>query len=80
MRWLVAALAVLLWSGTYAVSCWWWPFAHCRCCHGTGSHARKDGAVFRPCRWCRGSGKRLRLGRRVYNFVHVRRERANGGG
>jgi hypothetical protein len=57
----------------YALSCWWWPFAHCLCCHGAGKHHRGDGKVHRLCRWCKGSGRRLRIGRRVRNAIVARR-------
>ena len=66
------AAAVLAW---YALSCWWFPLAHCWCCRGRGSHSRDDGTVYRPCggwrcwpRGCGGTGRRWRVGRRVWNF------------
>lgn len=66
------AAAVLVW---YALSCWWFPLGHCRCCHGRGAHSRDDGKVYRVCAgwrcWpgsCGGSGRRWRVGRRVWNF------------
>lgn len=69
--WAVVAAAVSIYTG----SCWWFPFGYCMCCKGRGSHKRKDGKVFRDCRhilgWgCGGTGRRLRAGRRVYNFIH----------
>ena len=54
----------------YAASCWWFPFARCRWCSGTGRWARSDGQVFRDCWWCGGLGRRWRIGRRVWNFFH----------
>jgi hypothetical protein len=63
----------------YAGECWWFPFARCWCCGGSGKHLRKDRKVFRDCRWCRGSGRRLRVGRQVWNWWAARRREADGG-
>jgi len=69
--WLLGALTLA--AVGYAVSCWWWPFAPCRRCHGHGRFARADSKVWRVCRRCKGSGSRLRTGRRVWNrFARVR--------
>ncbi|MDP9799326.1 hypothetical protein J2S43_007838 [Catenuloplanes nepalensis] len=64
----LAAAAVLKYVG----SCAWWPFAPCWCCSGTGTHARRDGAVWRACRMCTGTGRRVRIGRTIYNRLSGR--------
>jgi hypothetical protein len=65
---LIIAGVVAVVAGWYALGCWWRPLAYCLCCSGAGTHARKDGKVFRNCWWCNGSGRRWRIGRRVWNF------------
>ena len=56
-------------AGIYAGSCAWFPWAKCWCCGGDGKHHRKDRKVFRDCKWvCKGTGRRLRVGRRIYNY------------
>ncbi len=62
---ILTAVVYVLW---YALACWLWPFARCRCCSGTGRHAR--GKHFRDCWWCKGGGRRWRLGRRIWNYLH----------
>jgi hypothetical protein len=71
----IAALAavVVVLGGVYAVACWARPFARCFRCSGTARIARFGRE--RPCRWCAG-GRRLRLGRRAYNFFAARRVQA----
>lgn len=61
------AILAAVWVAGYAVSCWWFPFGKCWCCHGRGTHSRKDGKVFRDCKWiCKGTGRRRRIGRTAY--------------
>jgi hypothetical protein len=65
----VLAITAFGWAVYYAVSCWWFPFGNCWCCHGRGRHDRKDGRVFRDCRMCRGAGRRRRVGRTVFEWA-----------
>lgn len=76
LPWPILAVTVAAAVILYTASCTWWPFARCRCCDGTGRHARNDGKVFRRCRWCRSTGRRLRLGRRAYNALRRRQRDA----
>lgn len=69
--WLALAGAAFVCALIYAVSCWWFPFAHCSC--SGGKVMREDGKVFRVCRRCGGSGRRLRVGRRVWNHFAAKR-------
>lgn len=74
---LTAAIALIV--GVYAALCWAFPFAPCRRCHGVGrirARAGLFGHSVRDCRWCRGSGRRLRLGRRLWNALARRHQRA----
>jgi hypothetical protein len=65
---ILIGLVVIVPAG-YVASCWWWPFARCWRCDGTGRFARKDGRVWRNCRRCKGSGRRLRIGRWLWNWA-----------
>lgn len=69
------ALFLLL---AYPVSCWWFPFADCRVCKGTGLHRSDSNRRHsRICWWCRGARKRLRWGRRLFNALNRRRQEAD---
>ena len=64
------ALATLTALG-YAGTCWVLPFGTCHRCHGTGHRPGHLGIRLRPCRRCKASGRRLRYGRRAYNYLHT---------
>lgn len=67
---LIVAVATLLWAVYYGLACLIWPFRECRKCQGVGKfRARWGGRGWRRCPRCKGSGERLRLGRRVWNYV-----------
>ncbi|MEV0146322.1 MULTISPECIES: hypothetical protein [unclassified Nonomuraea] len=71
---IVAAL-ILLWLLGYAAACAADPFARCRRCHGVGKTLKTNGSVGRWCRRCDATGLRLRLGRRLYNYLrHLSRD------
>jgi hypothetical protein len=72
--WAGVVVIGLLAAAVYAASCWWFPFAACPRCHGTGKRTRGDGKVHRLCKRCDGTGRRLRVGRRVYNAYTRRRD------
>jgi hypothetical protein len=50
----------------YTGLCWVRPFAECRWCPPTPKRPRGR----RYCRWCGNTRLRLRIGRRVWNFIH----------
>lgn len=58
----------------YGVSCWLWPMTTCsrERCEGGRIYREPDRRVWRDCRRCKGSGKRIRVGRRVFNWWHAR--------
>ncbi len=66
----LAATALLV----YALACWWWPFANCGRCEGSGKRRSPTGRRFGKCRRCKGSGMRLRHGRRAWNALHSTHE------
>jgi hypothetical protein len=53
----------------YAVACWALPFGRCRFCGGKAHHATLILRRLRPCRLCKGTGRRLRYGRRAFNYL-----------
>jgi hypothetical protein len=73
----ICAAVSLLLLAAYPASCWWFPFARCRLCDGTGRrHSESQRRNFRPCWWCKGTGRRLRWGRRLFNALQRRRREA----
>jgi hypothetical protein len=60
-------LAVLGWVGWRQLLCWWFPFAPCRRCDGSGK--RRSGKYWRPCRRCKGTGRKTRLGHRIWDWT-----------
>ncbi|HVB45593.1 MAG TPA: hypothetical protein VNF47_23200 [Streptosporangiaceae bacterium] len=68
-----AAPLILILAGlavTWAARAYWWPFARCRRCQGTGKNAGSNGKRWGRCRKCKGSGSRQRWGsRRVHRAV-----------
>ncbi|GAA0950619.1 hypothetical protein [Nonomuraea longicatena] len=71
-----ALLAALVWALGYAAACAVAPFARCRRCEGVGKTITPKGRVKRWCRYCQSTGLRLRIGRRLYNYL--RRLRHDG--
>jgi hypothetical protein len=70
-------VAVLLTVG-YVNACITWPFTNCHRCHGDGKQPPFfGGRTFRICRRCHGTGRRLRTGRKVWNFFHRLHGEAN---
>ena len=58
----------------YAAACAVSPFGRCWHCRGFGFKIRQSRFTGRlrrgrDCHWCHGTGLRLRLGRRLYNFL-----------
>ena len=63
----LVALIVLGFLGWRLLAIWLFPYAPCRHCRGTARH--RSGQYWRPCRRCRGTGRRIRLGRRVWDWT-----------
>ena len=70
---LAAVVAPFAGAG-YMVACWLWPFAACRKCEGAGKFKTSSGRALRKCRRCKGSGERLRLGRKIWNYIQAKRK------
>jgi hypothetical protein len=73
---LLASLAILGYAVCYLGACALFPFGNCRRCKGTGKLrnpiARR---TFRLCPRCDGTGRRVRIGRRVYEYFRSEHER-----
>jgi hypothetical protein len=66
----LATLASVGYAACYAVACRYFPFGNCRACKGTGKrHAPIFRKSFRLCTRCAGTGRRVRLGRRLYEYL-----------
>lgn len=68
---LLTATAIVAAVAGYFAACTFWPFAKCPGCDGTGRKMSPSGKHWREHRRCKGTGRRLRLGRRVFNFFHT---------
>lgn len=64
------AVVAALW---YIAHCAWYPFAACLWCGGKARVRSSCGRSWRRCRACKGTGERVRVGRRVYDWVVGRR-------
>lgn len=74
MRLAMTAIAIAGVVGVvYLAGCLVWPFTACAKCEGAGKHRSPSGRAWRTCRRCKGSGGRLRVGRRVVNYLWRRR-------
>jgi len=71
---LAATLAATVLAAGYLLACWIWPFAACLTCSGDGKRRSPSGKAWRTCKRCGGSGARLRIGRRVWNYLQGTRE------
>ena len=69
----IGVLILVTLGGGYTLLCIGWPFARCRRCHGSGDLRAPLGRGLRLCRRCGATGRRLRLGRRLWNYAqHLR--------
>lgn len=74
---LLASLASLGYTACYLLMCAAFPFGHCRRCKGAGKlYSPFSRRVFRLCPRCDGTGRRVRIGRRIYEYF--RSEHAKG--
>jgi hypothetical protein len=76
---LLASLATLGYAAFYIISCAIFPFGRCRRprCEGGRVYSRMNRKVFRECRSCEGTGKRVRIGRRVYEYLRSEQKAGN---
>lgn len=66
----VAALLFVVLSLGYALACAVAPWGRCRKCRGIGRRLNRHGRATRTwCRRCHGTGYRVRVGRRIWNWI-----------
>lgn len=71
----LASLAALGYSAYYFVACSYFAFGRCLRCNGTGKRRSRTGRSTRECRRCYGTGRRVRIGRRLYDYLRAECER-----
>ncbi|MEO3926933.1 hypothetical protein ABGB07_24120 [Micromonosporaceae bacterium B7E4] len=69
---LLASLIPAGYAAWYIVLCAVAPFGRCRRCAGRRNRLDRR---HRDCRWCDGTGRRVRIGRRLYDYLRAERER-----
>ncbi|TDB78415.1 hypothetical protein [Micromonospora sp. KC721] len=67
---LLASLAILGYALCYLAVCAASPWGRCRRCHGRRYHRTAIGTR-RDCRRCDGTGIRVRLGRRLIDYIRA---------
>ena len=67
----LASLTLIGYTAFYITWCALVPFGRCRRrrCDNGRIHSRLSRRVFRECSRCDGTGKRVRVGRRVYEYL-----------
>ena len=75
----LASVAALSYSLCYVISCAAFPFGRCRRsrCENGRIHSRLSRKVFRHCPRCEGTGRRVRIGRRVYEYLRAEHKEGN---
>ena len=68
---LLASLALLGYAAFYLIMCAAFPFGRCRRprCRDGRIYSRIFTKAFRHCPRCEGTGRRVRIGRRVYEYL-----------
>jgi Zn finger protein HypA/HybF involved in hydrogenase expression len=73
-----ACLALVATTLGYAAVCVALPFGRCRRCRGTGRrYSSLSRRLYRYCPRCDGTGLRVRLGRRVWEYLRAERNRGS---
>jgi hypothetical protein len=62
MEWFLIGVAI---AAANIVSLYFWPFAPCRACKGTGRNQGSSKKRYGECRRCKAAGRRKRLGARL---------------
>lgn len=74
----LGSLALLGYSAFYLLMCAAFPFGNCRACHGSGKRYSKIFTkAFRFCSRCEGTGRRVRIGRRVFEYLRAEHKTGN---
>ncbi|MEU4420630.1 hypothetical protein AB0F81_08390 [Actinoplanes sp. NPDC024001] len=76
---LQASLIALGYTALYALGCMIFPFGRCRRhrCEKGRIYSRLSRKVFRDCPRCEGTGKRVRIGRRIYEYLRSEQKAGN---
>lgn len=64
---LLASLATLSYTAWYSIMCMVAPFGRCWHCHNRKKR--------RDCRWCDGTRRRIRIGRRIFEYIRAEYDR-----
>lgn len=75
--WVILVLMGLGAVVVYVFACWFWPFTACGKCKGSGRFKSPSGKNWRKCPRCKGNASRLRIGRRIFNWLHVTSKEAS---
>lgn len=67
---LLASLTILVYAASHLAVCVLSPWGRCRRCHGARSHRTAIGTR-RDCPRCDGTGIRIRIGRRLIEYLHA---------
>jgi len=74
----LASLALLGYAAFYLLMCAAFPFGNCRRCHGTGKlYSKIFRKSFRLCPRCEGTGRRVRVGRRLWEYLRSEHQAGN---
>ena len=75
----LASAAILGYSAFYIINCAIFPFGRCRRprCENGRIYSRFSRKVFRECPRCEGTGKRVRVGRRIYEYLRAEHKAGN---
>ena len=76
---LLATLATLGYAAFYIIWCGQFPFGRCRRrrCENGRIYSRLSRKAFRDCPRCEGTGKRVRIGRRIYEYLRSEQKEGN---
>lgn len=72
----LASLIIAGYAACYTVACWLFPWANCRRCGGDGKLRNPLARhTFRLCARCDGTGRRVRIGRRIFEYLRSEHQR-----
>jgi hypothetical protein len=69
----LASLTIAGYALWYLMLCSASPLGKCRRCDGAGRRGKRRS----PCRRCEGTGHRVRIGRRLYEYLRAEHDKGN---